>query len=163
MTGVVRSDRRRPLLCVAVLALAAALLTSCSGLQFAQDASVKIVDPPSLATVATPVALRWTGRAPSGSSYAVFVDSLPVHPGQNLRSLAGKTCANAPGCADRAYLERHFVFLTEQDHVELDALPILGTPKSDPDMHTVTIVLVDSSWRRVGESAWSVTFALGRA
>lgn len=143
-----------------MLAVAAALLASCSGLEFAQDSRIRIIDPPSLATVTTPVVLRWTGSAPAGSSYAVFVDSLPVHPGQNLRSLAGKTCANAPGCADRAYLERHFVFLTDQDHVELDALPILGTPKGDPDMHTATVVLVDSSWRRVGESAWSVSFAL---
>jgi len=125
---------------------------------------VRITSPASLATVATPVHLRWTGASPpgAGASYAVFVDALPVHPGQNLRSLAGPACASAPGCVDLAWLNRHFVFLTTGNHVDLDALPILGTPVGDPDMHTATIVVVDGSWRRLGESAWTVTFSLQR-
>jgi hypothetical protein len=132
------------------------------GLLFSHDARVHIISPRSLATVSTPVHLRWTGRLPTGSTatYAVFVDAVPVHPGQSLRSVAGKVCARAPGCVDVAWLNRHFVYLTRGNQLELDALPILGTAKADPRMHTATIVLVNSAWTRLGESAWTVTFAL---
>ena len=135
------------------------------GLNFSHDARLSIIGPRSLSTVSTPVHLRWTGRLPTGSTtkYAVFVDALPVHPGQNLRSLAGKVCAHAPGCVDAAWLNRHFVFLTGGNQLELGALPILGTAKADRDMHTATIVLVNSAWTRLGESAWSVTFVLAPA
>ena len=132
------------------------------GLLFSHDTRLSIISPRSLATVSTPVHLRWTGQLPTGNSatYAVFLDALPVHPGQNLRSQAGKVCANAPGCVDIAWLNRHFVYLTRGNRLELDALPILGTAKADPDRHTATIVLVNSAWTRLGESAWAVTFAL---
>ena len=151
---------------VGAVVLSALLTSGCGGgLLFSQDTRVHIVSPRSLSTVSTPVHLSWTGRLPdarSGGSveYAVFVDALPVHPGQNLRSLAGPTCAHAPGCVDEAWLNRHFVFLTGGNRLQLDELPILGTNKADPDMHTATIVLVDSAWKRLGESAWSVNFAL---
>lgn len=137
-------------------------LAGCGGLEFRADTQVRITEPTSLAAVTTPLRLRWTGVLPSdgGTRYAVFVDSLPVHPGQNLRSLAGPTCANAPGCVDLAWLNRHFVFLTSGTSLDLDTLPILGPPKGEPDAHTATIVLVDRAWQRVGESAWTVTFML---
>jgi hypothetical protein len=139
---------------------------ACGRLQFAKDARLRIVAPVDMATVSAPVHLRWVGRIPSGdvsggsAVYAVFVDALPVHPGQNLRSLAGPTCARVASCVDEAWLNRHYVYLTDHADLDLDALPILGTPKGERDVHKVTIVLVDSNWRRVGESAWSVTFGL---
>jgi hypothetical protein len=142
------------------------MVTGCgSGLLFSVDKRLRITSPRSLSTVSTPVQLRWTGRLPTRTtdSYAVFVDALPVHPGQNLRSLADQACARAPGCVDVAWLNRHFVYLTRADQLELDNLPILGTPKADPDMHSATIVVVNSDWTRVGESAWTVSFALASA
>ncbi|HEX6395694.1 MAG TPA: hypothetical protein VFZ97_19855 [Acidimicrobiales bacterium] len=164
------SARRRWLgfrACVAAAGVAASalLIAGCGGLNFSHDSRLSIIAPGSLSTVSTPVDLRWSGglRAGSTAKYAVFVDSVPVHPGQNLRSLAGKVCAHAPGCVDVAWLNRHFVFLTGSHDLELDALPILGTAKADRDLHTATIVLVNSAWARVGESAWSVTFVLARA
>ena len=146
------------------IVLAAVLsLAGCGGLEFRHDAHVQITEPASLARVTTPVHLRWTGTLRSGGRtfYAVFVDSLPVHPGQNLRSLAGPTCAGVRGCVDLAWLNRHFVFLTDRSQLDLETLPILGTPKGDPDAHTATVVLVNRDWQRLGESAWSVTFMLG--
>jgi len=149
---------------VAVLVLVGALATACGGLQLSRDTRVAIQAPASMSTVSTPVHLRWTddGATTAGRMFAVFVDSLPVHPGQNLRSLAGPTCAAVAGCVDRAWLERHFVFLTQRPSLDIGALPILGTPRGDPDVHTATIVLVDPGWQRVGESAWSVSFSLQR-
>jgi hypothetical protein len=115
-----------------------------------------------MATVSTPVHLRWITEVPAGTpaTYAVFVDTLPVHPGQNLRSIAGATCASVATCVDIAWLNRHSVYLTSQPSLDLDTLPILGTAKGEQDVHRITIVLVNASWRRLGEAAWSVTFSL---
>jgi hypothetical protein len=133
-----------------------------NGLLFARDARLRIVAPRDMETVALPVHLRWTSTvAPSGDTrYAVFVDVLPVHPGQNLRAVAGPRCAGVPSCVDEALLNRHSVYLARAPRLDLDALPILGPPKGERDVHHVTIVLVDAGWRRLGESAWSVSFAL---
>lgn len=153
---------RRALALVA-LAVAALLNAGCGdGLLFAKDARLRIVAPKNLATVSTPVHLRWTSQIPPANppTYAVFVDALPVHPGQNLRSLAGATCASVRGCVDVAWLNRHSVYLTSQLSFDLDALPILGTARGERDIHKVTIVLVDADWRRLGEAAWSVAFDL---
>jgi hypothetical protein len=153
----------RAVLAVAAIACGTLFGTACGrGLQFAKDARVKIVSPHDLATVSTPVHLRWTTKIPPATSplYAVFVDNLPVHPGQNLRSLAGATCAGVSSCVDVAWLNRHDVYLTTQPSLDLDTLPILGPAKGERDVHKVTIVVVDAAWRRLGESAWSVTFGL---
>jgi hypothetical protein len=153
----------RPAARLAGVAFVALLATACGGgLLFANDTSVRIVSPRNLATVSTPVQLRWVTKILPASPlmYAAFVDILPVHPGQNLRSLAGASCSGVPGCVDLAWLNRHSVYLTSQPGLDLDTLPILGTPKGERDIHTVTIVLVDKAWRRSGESAWSVSFAL---
>ncbi|MHB8467796.1 MAG: hypothetical protein ACYDH6_20245 [Acidimicrobiales bacterium] len=147
----------------AIAAAAMLLATACGGgLQFAKDARVRVVSPRQLATVSAPVHLRWTTDMAAGRpvTYAVFVDALPVHPGQNLRSLAGARCAGVVGCVDVAFLNRHAVYLTTEPSLDLDALPVLATARGERDMHTVTIVVVDPDWRRLGEASWSVTFAL---
>jgi hypothetical protein len=153
-----RRQRTRAVVAIAVVAL---LGTACgNGLLFVKDERLRIVSPKNLATVSTPVQVRWTTHAPPSTelNYAVFVDALPVHPGQNLRSLAGAKCASVPTCVDIAWLNRHFVFLTAQPQLDLQALPILAAAKGERDIHKVSIVLVDQGWRRLGESAWSVTF-----
>jgi hypothetical protein len=154
----------RPTLAAAAVIIATALLnTACGdGLQFAEDTRVHIVTPHQLGTVSLPVHVRWTSTLPvSGPlEYAVFVDAHPVHPGQSLRSLADASCASVRSCVDEAFLNRHFVYLTHRPSVDLDFLPILDPAKGEPDMHQVTVVLVDDDWRRSGESAWRVTFEL---
>jgi hypothetical protein len=143
------------------IAIVALLTIACgNGLLFVKDERLRIVAPENMAAVSTPVQLRWTtqARPPNAPNYAVFVDALPVHPGQNLRSLAGAKCASVPTCVDVAWLNRHFVFLTAQPQLDLQALPILAAAKGERDIHKATIVLVDQGWRRLGESAWSVTF-----
>ena len=146
-----------------VVAAAVLLTTGCGdGLLFAKDTRLKIVSPRASATVSLPVHLRWTTKVPQGSplQYAVFVDVLPVHPDQNLRSVAGPSCARISSCVDVALLNRHSVYLTSRPSLDLETLPILGPPQGEPDVHQVSIVLVDPEWRRVGESAWSVDFVL---
>ncbi len=146
---------------IARVAAVALALTACgSGVRFEKDTSVRIVTPASLATVSTPVHLRWTSSLPPGSEFAVFLDALPVHPAQNLRALAGRRCAGVRSCVDMAWLNRHFVFVTADGSLDLDALPILGTARGTPDVHTATIVRVDPDWLRLGEEAWSVSFVV---
>ena len=151
-------------LTVVVLAATVMLANGCGdGLQFAKDERLTIVAPKNLATVDVPVHLRWTSTiAPAnGDRYAVFVDHLPVHPGQNLRSMADASCASVRSCVDEAWLNRHFVYVTQRPSLDLEYLPILDPAKGEPEMHRVTIVLVDADWRRVNESAWRVSFELG--
>ena len=156
---------RRALVAVGIAA-GAVLCTACGdGLQFADDARVSFISPHDLDAVSLPVRVRWTNALPAGSTleYAVFVDDLPVHPGQSLRSLADASCASVRSCVDEAFLNRHFVYLTHEPAIELEALPILDPAKGEPDMHEVTVVLVDGDWHRSGESAWRVTFELRAA
>ena len=161
-----RSRRWRAVVALAGTMAGALLGTACGhGLLLADDARLTIVSPRSLSTVSAPVQVSWRTTIPPDSrvSYAVFVDVLPVHPGQNLRAVAGARCAGVPTCVDEALLNRHAVYLTRRPRLDLDTLPILGTPKGQRDMHQITIVLVDPSWQRLGESSWSVTFALRHA
>ena len=158
-----RSRTRRAALAAAGLAVAALLGPACGGgLRFATDRRLTIDSPHFLQAVSLPVHLRWTARrAPSPpAKYAVFVDVLPVHPGQNLRAVAGSRCAGVPSCVDEALLNRHSVYLASEPRLDLETLPILGPPKGEPDVHQATIVLVDANWRRLGESAWRVSFVL---
>ena len=154
---------RRGRALAAALAVTALLGPACGGgLQFAKDSSLTIDAPRDLQGVSLPVHLRWTAKLPSRpqAQYAVFVDVLPVHPGQNLRAVAGSRCAGVPSCVDEALLNRHSVYLAREPQLDLQTLPILGPPKGEPDVHQATIVLVDANWRRLGESAWRVTFVL---
>ena len=158
--------RARRLLAATGIAAAAMLVGACGGgLQFAKDTRVEIVAPKNLSAVTVPVHVDWTSRLPTNHKmlYAVFVDHLPVHPGQNLRSLADASCASVRSCVDEAWLNRHFVYVTRRTSLELDALPIKAPAAGEPDMHQVTVVLVDRAWRRVGEAAWRVTFERGTA
>lgn len=148
---------------MAGLAVAALLTSACgSGLQFAKDNRLTIDSPHDLQQVSLPVHLRWSAARPPSptAQYAVFVDVEPVHPGQNLRSVAGTRCAGVASCVDEALLNRHSVYLARGPRLDLETLPVLGPPRGEPDVHQATIVLVDNDWRRLGESAWRVTFVL---
>ena len=150
---------------LAGLVVTALLAPACGGgLLFAKDSRLTIDSPRDLQPVSLPVHLRWTAtvRRSPPAQYAVFVDVLPVHPGQNLRAVAGSRCAGVPSCVDEALLNRHSVYLAREPRLDLETLPILGPPKGEPDVHQATIVLVDANWRRLGESAWRVNFVLRR-
>ena len=142
----------------------ACALTSCAGhgMRFTEDDRVRIVTPHELSTAAAPVHIRWTtspALAPS-QRFAVFVDRIPVHPGQRLRSLGDDACKRTPGCPDDQYLAQRNVYLTPTPTLDLPTLPIggQGASREDRHVHKATIIVVDSAGRRIGESAWSVQF-----
>jgi hypothetical protein len=100
---------------------------------------------------------------PAGS-FAVFVDRAPVQPGKTLRSIAGgdAACQRDPTCPNADYLAQRRVYATKQPSIELTEVAPLRASRDQVQLHTVTVVLLDGSGRRVGESAWTREFRLRR-
>jgi hypothetical protein len=82
---------------------------------------------------------------------------MPMPPGADLGWVADgdNACASTPGCPDERYLADRFVFTTEAPELSLDMLPSTSRA-SRSDHHEITIVLLDGTGRRIGESAWYV-------
>lgn len=155
---------------VAVAVLAAGALTGCGDLQFRQDHRVSFTAPADRSTVTTPVTLRWSVRdfALTGldgsrdrgqGAFGVFIDRAPVRPGEDLRSVASgdESCLRSPGCPDAAYLAARGVYTTTQPRLTVDRL-VRTAPSGRPDLHRATVVLLDGTGSRIGESAWQRDF-----
>jgi hypothetical protein len=125
--------------------------------------SVRITAPRELQQVSAPVAIKWRSINAT-SRYAVFVDRPPIKPGQSLKAIAGNDpgCQRDPSCPTAAYLLQHDVFLTSQDTVSVPYFAQLGgiSGRDKPTTHYATIVLIDSTGHRAGESAGVVDFRL---
>jgi hypothetical protein len=150
-------------------------LAGCSfqNLAFVTDTRLQILSPTQQALVHLPVTIRWRMRdftvAPPGSGtpskdagyFAVFVDRAPVRPGQTLRAVASgdDSCLHTAGCPNAAYLAEHGVYTTTADQIALAVIPSLNNYQQ-VQLHEVTIVLLDTAGRRIGESAWYVDFRL---
>jgi hypothetical protein len=144
------------------------------GLALVQDQRIDIVAPKARTTVNVPVTIRWrvegfriTGhdqRAAEDAGYfGVFVDTSPVPPGKALSWVAhdDRRCRSTPGCPDATYLADHRTYATTSTSFTLDVLPDLNT-YSGHELHEVTVVLLDGTGHRIGESAWYVDFYFDR-
>ena len=110
------------------------------GLAFRVDERVTITAPDDDEEVTLPLTIDWDVEDFDGS-FAVFVDRAPIGPGDELpESLPAG------------------VFATGDTEVALEALP---SGSADDERHTATIVLIGADGRRVGESAFDVTFRVG--
>ncbi len=159
---------RRPIVPVLALCLAACIP---EGLAFVQDRRVEIVRPEESTTVTLPVTFEWrvvrdfevTG--PDGGSredagyFGLFLDQSPVPPGKPLSWVARDdlACQSRPGCPDETYLADHQIWSTSDTSFTLEHLPDLDTA-SGTETHEFTVVLLDGTGKRIGESAWFVTF-----
>jgi len=158
----------------AVLAtLAAAGCGSMGNLAFTQDHRLAITAPEHRAHIDRPVTLRWqitdfriaapSSEPPSRSAgyFALFVDRSPVPPGETTDIVAegDPECARTPGCPDKRYFAERGIYTTTQNQLTLASVPDLGTHEPN-ELHTVTIVLLDTEGDRIGESAWYVEFWL---
>jgi hypothetical protein len=155
-----------------VLALAILLVTpACvpDGLSFVQDDRVEIIAPDGNTEVDLPVTIEWTiedfdvtgpGTSSSDRSgyFAVFVDGTPIPPGEPLDWIArdDTRCQNTPGCPDETYFSDRNVFTTTDTEFTIEHLPDQDTT-SGHETHEVTVVLLDPTGHRIGESAWFVT------
>ena len=161
----------------ALLLLAAtAALSGCvpQGLAFKVDERLSFTSPEDRSTVRLPVTLDWDIRdfevtEPGGEpredagSFAVFVDGSPMPPGKPLRWLARKdnSCRPADGCPDAEYLEARGVYTTTETELVLEQLP-RSSDEDRRERHRATIVLLDASGTRIGESAFEIAFDIDR-
>lgn len=156
--------------------LGLALLTSscASGLAFVQDDRVEIIAPESHEKVTLPVTVRWrvdgfriTGRDggsdPNAGYFGVFVDRAPVPPGKALNWIArdDRHCLASPGCPDELYLADRDTYSTDQTFFTFAQLPDQDAYRGH-ETHEVSVVLLDGTGRRIGESAWYITLRYDR-
>jgi hypothetical protein len=92
----------------------------------------------------------------------VFLDRSPVAPGKSVAEVgAGDlSCTRTNSCASDAYLRAHGVIVTKDLDVVLDSLPVSeGLAKADqPAVHEATVVFLDDSLHRVGQSGALISF-----
>jgi hypothetical protein len=164
---------------VALVAAGAVLLSGC-GITHLQDLSFRVdkrlhfTTPKARTKLHQPVQLAWTIHdfrvAPLGSEppsrdagyFALFVDRTPIRPGQTVRAVVSgdPSCKRDPKCPDATYLEQHEVYTTTQLSMTLPQIPNVVGDKEKIQHHTVTVVLMDTSGHRIGESAWQLDFRI---
>jgi hypothetical protein len=140
-------------------------------LSFVQDQRVDIVAPVDRAKLDLPVRVSWTARdfavGPGAGSFGVFVDRPPQRPGMTLawifRGDSGCKGAGAERCGAPEYLGQRNVFRTTDRSFTVKQVQRLSGNQSGRQFHEVTVVLLDTAGRRVGEGAWSVQFEVAVA
>jgi len=150
--------------------------THLQDLDFRVDQRLHFVGLKERASVHLPLTIRWRmrdftvtaqGAAPPSRKagyFALFVDQTPIRPGQTMKAL----CKADPfergdrNCPTAAYLEGKLVYPTTSDSVTLDSIPNVAGNKDRKQLHTFIVVLMDTSGRRLGESAWELDLRLPR-
>jgi hypothetical protein len=171
-----RDRRPRSYLVAGAVAIVAVLLAGCSFFpstaSFRLDTRLTFVSPAQYAVVRLPVSLSWRmrdftplafgqGTVSDHSGYfALFVDQTPIAPGQTMRAVAqgDSSCNPHLGCPNAQYLAEHEIYTTTATHFTLPQLAVIESDPSAVQLHTVTVVLMDSGGHRIGESAWTVSF-----
>jgi hypothetical protein len=162
----------------AALALSGAAcgMVGVTNLNFRTDARLHFLSPPARTMVQNPITVRWSisgfkveapGSAPPSPDagyFAVFVDRAPIRPGDTMRSVASRDeqCLHRPGCPDEAYLEQRSIYTTTRQTLTLGQVPNLAGDNEKVQLHTVTVVLMDTSGHRIGESAWQLDLRMRR-
>lgn len=144
------------------------------GLAFKVDDRLTFTSPADRGTVALPVKLAWEIRdfditAPGvdvrndAGYFGVFVDTTPMPPGKPLKWLArdDDSCREADGCPDEQYLNVRGIYTTTATELVLQQLP-RTTDKDRRERHRATIVLLDATGTRIGESAFEIVFDVDR-
>ena len=160
-----------------LLGVVAAALAACSfsNLAFAADHRLRFLSPPNRALVVTPVTLRWaisdftvtppgqSPPSPASGYFGIFVDRVPIRPGQTLADVAGgdQSCKRTAGCPDAQYLAAREVYATARTSFTLTQVSQLSA-RQRVQTHQVTVVLLDSGGHRIGEAAWYREFRLKR-
>lgn len=170
---------RRPATALVLAGLCAAL-SGCvpDGLAFRTDTRLTFVEPEDREKVTLPVTIDWDirdfdivepgadvdGEPGQEGYFAVFVDSPPMPPGKPLSWLARKdtSCRAADGCPDEEYLAARGVYTTTETELTLEQLPRTTSEQDRRERHRATIVLLDASGTRIGESAFEIAFDIDR-
>jgi len=173
---------RRPRCGAALLAALGSLvllsgcgLTHLQDLQFRADTRLHFLAPKDRAEVHQPVTVSWTmrdftieapGSAPPSRDagyFAVFVDRQPIRPGHTMKDVAtDEYCKRNPRCPDANYLASKQIYPTTKTSIKLPTIAVL-TNHETLQMHTITVVLMDTSGHRIGESAWELDVRIRKA
>ncbi|MDT3439957.1 MULTISPECIES: hypothetical protein [unclassified Pseudofrankia] len=148
------------------LAVAAGVLTGCrvTGLVFT-GGQIRITSPGASSTVSElPMKITWTAGslARPGDQFAVFLDQPTIRPGQNVLKLVPESCRNLPTCSREQFLKQVKVWITKSPALVLDSIPRANPIGNDREYHSVTVVVVDKSLKRVGEQFASIDFIYQR-
>jgi hypothetical protein len=155
---------------VAVLPLTGCGLTHLHDLNFRVDKRLHFVSPKARSTVHQPVTVAWTidgfRSAAAGSEppsrdagyFAIFVDTTPIKPGHTMDDVAkgDPFCQRSPKCPDKHYLADHRVYATTNTQFKFPLIPNITGSKESLQLHTFTVVLMDTAGHRIGESAWEL-------
>ena len=147
------------------MACALLLLAGCAteGLAFVRDDRVTIDEPDDNQTVRLPFVVRWTASDYDGR-FVVFFDRSPMRPNQSLRSLVPEDdpCRTEPDCPDEQWLEDRNIYVTNASPLRVERLPDERDNDRAKDRHELTIILLDETGRRSGESAFVREFIVER-
>ncbi len=155
---------------VTVLTLAGCGLTHLQDLNFRADKRLHFLSPQDRSTVQPPVTIAWRmddfrtaaqGSGPPSHDagyFAIFVDQTPIKPGHTMDDVASDDpfCKQSPTCPDSDYLAQHDIYTTTKTSIEIPVIANLPGNKEKLQLHTITIVLMDTSGHRIGESAWEL-------
>ena len=155
---------------VATVTLAGCGLTHLQDLNFHVDKRLHFVSPGDRSTVHQQVTITWRmddfriaaqgSEPPSHDAgyFADFVDKTPIKPGHTMDDVAKDDpfCQRSPTCPDREYLSQRNIYTTTKTSIEIPFIPDIGGSKEKLQLHTITIVLMDTSGHRIGESAWEL-------
>ncbi|MBK5306148.1 MAG: hypothetical protein JJD92_05620 [Frankiaceae bacterium] len=154
------------------------LVAACvpQGLAFRVDDRLTFTSPGDRAEVSLPLTVSWEMRdftvvGPGGQAsgsrsgyFAVFVDQTPQPPGKPLAWIARKdrTCRPADGCPDAEYLATRHIFSTTDTHLTFEQLPRPSQDNDRKERHSITVILLDPSGKRIGESAYELDVIVRR-
>jgi hypothetical protein len=141
-----------------------------SELNFRTDKRLTFSEPAARTLVQTPLHVAWQMKdfqiARPGSSppskdagyFAIFVDRAPIKPRGTMRDVAHNDleCLRRPDCPDATYLANREVFQTTDNQITIQQIPPISGDTERIQFHTITVVLMDTSGHRIGESAWGL-------
>jgi hypothetical protein len=154
----------------AVFTLAGCGLTHPQDLSFRVDERLHFQSPDDRSTVRAPLTITWrisdfriaaqsSGPASRNTGYfAAFVDKTPIKPGHTMDDIAkdDSFCEQSPTCPDAQYLSERNIYTTTKTSLEIPFIANISGNKEKLQLHTITIVLMDTSGHRIGESAWQL-------
>jgi hypothetical protein len=158
-----------------ILVALAVVLSGCGiahpgELNFRTDDRLEFIAPQARSLVSVPVTVRWTMhdftvQAPrtappsrNAGYFAVFVDRAPIKPGQTMRAIAknDQLCLHQPRCPDETYLAERRIFTTTAGEITLTQIPAIAGNTEKVQLHAITVVPMDTSGHRIGESSWQL-------
>ncbi len=158
----------------ALAAVALALLSACTteGLAFIRDDRVRIVEPRYREVLELPATIDWeviddelAAQIGDEVQFGLLMDIDPQPPGESLDYFGRDDPTCRKGCPDEQYLRQLGVHVTADTEMTFNNLPIapgVDLEGGQSDVHFASLILLDESGARVGESAWQITFEIDR-